>query len=181
MNTTFSPRTLWVAAVVFTLTAMTASATETRVHLGAKSFLEVTLPDSWELRVAYARPPSVESLRLFEAGVEVVRISPVIWNNKASVPSSDAAFAQAEAKRLLHATHQCLTDVAPTLTQHAGGVVASCTAPGSGAALKGFASVGVLVTPRLSASFVILHPPSKFAVLEGVLHSIKHFSFEHEA
>jgi hypothetical protein len=162
--------------------SLTSSAAETRVHLGGKSFLEVIIPDTWEFRVAYAQPPAVQAVTLFEEGEEVARISPIVWNNRARFAARSAVEMLAEAKRLLLATQSCKAGIPPTFTQHVGGALASCQPSATATPSHGATRVGVLVTQRLSASFALLtSSASTHSELEAILRSVQHFSFENEA
>jgi hypothetical protein len=162
--------------------SLTSSAAETRVHLGGKSFLEVFIPDTWQFRVAYAQPPAVQAVTLFERGEEVARISPIVWNNRARLATRSAVEMLAEAKQLLLATQSCKAGIPPTFIQHVAGVLASCQSSATTPPSHGSTRVGVLVTHRLSASFALLtSSASVHSEVEAILKSVQHFSFENEA
>ena len=152
----------------------TPLAEEARVHLGGSSFIELRLPPGWELRPVFGSTPTVERVRVFAGGTEVMQVIPVRWNKDRALTDPNHSQLHGQAASTLGERGLC-HGVSLKERKLPQGLAVYCeTGQGGGQQVA-----GVLANPRMVAAFSFSsHPGESAAILWRVLGTVRHFSFE---
>lgn len=163
-------RAVLVAVAALINACTTLPGQTSRIHLVGRSFVEIRLPDDWNLYREWAFPDEVQTVRLFQRGDEVAQLSILSWDDQPLRTRRDPVVLRALAVAVVEAKGLCQTEpMQERSTRH--GVAMHCHARD-----KDVPTVGVVATPHFVAEFAFHATESE--PLWRVLDSVRWFRYE---